>query len=131
MKADYRLLSTQNGVTYFAKVYVESNKTASANVNIYDLIDKNNYNTGEVDSIIKPTWVKAAIEGALDAANKIKSLGLLNNGCNIHIKKIIGSLVDTQEDSIRCASAIATWKSLCPDIPHPKPSLVDGFWVLA
>lgn len=127
--ANYKFLSTKHGVTYFASVYVES-ITGTKETNVFETIKEAKPEKGEVDTTTAPSWVAAAKSGAFSALNTLKSKGLLNDECEIHITKIIGSILDTNEDTVKCASEIATWKTLCPNIQPPVPYFENGIWHL-
>jgi hypothetical protein len=129
MISDFRLLSTIGGVTYFARVWVCS-EDGSDTTEVIDAISEVNPDVGEVNSAMEPLWVNAALQGARDAVAELKKQGLVRNECIVKITKIVGSVLDTRQDVVRCAAAIATWKSLCPKVAHPKPKFESGTWKL-
>ena len=73
-------------------------------------------------------WISAARQGATTCASQLMHSGIIP-GCRITIHSVVGSDRDTTINAMFCASAIATWKGVCPDWTLPEVDDIDGRWV--
>lgn len=82
---------------------------------VFDAIRaKVNEDFGEVSSSSHPSWCQAAIEGASEALAAAERSERIDIWHRIEITKVAGTRVDTTDDAVRCAAAIATWQDLVP-----------------
>jgi len=130
MVSKYKFLRTVDGISYFARVWVEVDLDSGI-VEVVDAIGRNaNSNEGEYDAQTASSWVNAALEGASAAAEYLINAGFIQNGCLVRIMRLVGSIVDSREDVISCAAALATWQAACPHWPLPEPFFERGAWKL-
>jgi len=130
MTSNYKFFQTVSGISYFARVWVEVDLGAGI-VKIIDAIDGNtNPDKGEYNANTAPSWVKAAVAGAGEAVDYLTDTGFIQNGCIVRIVRLVGSIVDSSEDVISCATALATWQAACPQLPLPETFFERGAWKL-
>jgi hypothetical protein len=128
MTNDYKFLRTVDGISYFARVWVNVDIN-SGTVKVVDAIGNNvDPDEGEYNANSAPLWVKAALAGAREAAEYLANAGFAENGCIVHIVRLVGSITDSQEDVVACAAALATWQALCPQLRLPEPVFEKGNW---
>jgi hypothetical protein len=97
--SQYRLLRTRGGVTHFARVAVAIERA-------------------EVGVVVEPgpglaaphAWVSAALRGAREAAEGLSA----GEGLLVRVVLVEGTHVDTREDDVVCAAALAVWRALRP-----------------
>jgi hypothetical protein len=128
MNRDYKFLRTVDGISYFARVSVDV-AIDSGTVKVVDAIGNNlDSGQGEYNANSAPSWVKAALAGAREAAEYLANAGFAENGCIVHIVRLVGSVADSREDVVACAAALATWQALCPQLRLPEPVFEKGGW---
>jgi hypothetical protein len=128
MPNDYKFLRTVDGISYFACVSVDVD-VDSGSVKIVDAIGNNvDPEEGEFNANSAPSWVKAALAGASEAAEYLTNAGFVENGCIVRIVRLVGSVIDSREDVVACAAALATWQTLCPQLRLPEPVFEKGNW---
>jgi hypothetical protein len=103
----YKILRTVGGITYFALVSVRVETCTEGTETIADLSEPDE-EAGEVSSTTEPTWVKAAIAGAMSAVDHLRKAGRIHDEYQIRITRIVGSVLDTRDDVVECAATIAT-----------------------
>jgi len=130
MSSNYTFLRTIGGISYFARVWVEIDIN-SGTVEVVDAIGGNaNPDEGEFDAATSPSWVTAALESVREATEYLTTAGFIQNGCIVRIVRLVGSVVDSREDVVACAAALATWQIVCPQLPLPEPVFANGAWNL-
>lgn len=129
MSTEYRFFTTVAGISYFARVVVEIDRSSNT-VRAIDAIGEVNLDTGETKAALEPGRVQAAIAGAQEALDALIAAKALTGGCLVRITKIVGSVLDTRADTVMCAAALATWKAVCPHSPPPEPVFACGHWTL-
>jgi hypothetical protein len=127
---EHRFMKTVGGITYFARVRFDV-RAEGDELRIADSIPPAvNADAGEVTAATHPGWVAAALEGAREAAHLLRARKSIR-GARIDLVSLIGSVVDTREDVIRCAAHAAVWTALAPHEPPPAFALTGGEWRLA
>jgi len=54
-----------------------------------------------------------------------------NDSYLVKITKVVGTEVDTTEDGVKVAAAIATWRAINPNTSNSEPSpKFDGSWTV-
>lgn len=114
MIGEYKLAIVKNGIGYFANVVVEIELSSENSFVINAIGQQINRGQGEVNAETHSDWIDAAIEGAKDTLRHLERLGNLNR-YTVKITKVMGLEVDTTEDVVRTAAAIATWRAINPD----------------
>jgi len=130
MIADYRFLRTLNHVTYYAHVWVQA-EPAPSDIEVVNGIGPSvAEEDGEFSSETAPAWVEAALEGIRAAAAELIRIGCVPNGLNVKLCRLVGSVLDTREDVVACAAAVATWKAGCPELTPPEIVFSDDRWTV-
>lgn len=124
MMGHYRFLHTR-GRSYFARVWVEAS-AVNGTVEVVDTLpDPVNAEVGEFNRRTAPTWVAAALDGIRQTATYARQACLLGVGCRGELTKLVGSVLDTRDDVVRCAAALAAWDGL--GLPGPASEVeFDG-----
>lgn len=124
MTGHHRFLHTR-GRSYFARVWVEASADGET-VDVVDALpDSVNAEAGEFNRRTAPTWVAAALDGIRQTATYARQTGLLGAGCRVELTRLVGSVLDTRDDVVRCAAALAVWDGL--GLPGPLPEVeFDG-----
>ena len=130
MKANYRFLRVKAGKSYFAQL--ELNVLPDGNGVTFENAspEKPNVDAGEMNVHTAPTWVSAAQEAIRDAVDHARAQGLLPAGCHVRLVKLIGSFVDTRDDVVRCAAALAAWQGVGGTEPRPEAEFDGTTWRL-
>ena len=123
--ATYRFLRTVNGTTYFALVSVHA-EIGCGRIEAIALLGSPDETAGEVSDAAEPTWVEAAIAGALLALNHLCDVGKITGGCQLQITRLVGSVLDTREDVVECAAVVATLLAIDNSYAGIKPTF-DGY----
>ncbi len=113
VSSQFRLLRTRDGVTHFARVAVEIARAPSG---VAVAAGAGLEAPGE--------WLEAALRGAGAAAERLAPGG----GVLVRVVLVEGTHVDTREDAVECAAALAVWGALRPGEAAPEPDLVGGAW---
>lgn len=138
MIGEYKLAKTVEVITdkgrrgtpsFFARVCVEVTPSSRGGVVINAISQSVIRSEGEVNAETHSDWVGAAMEGAKDTLRHLERLADPNS-YTVKITKVIGLEVDTTEDAVRTAAALATWRAINPDSSEPKP-VYDGHWYVA
>jgi hypothetical protein len=66
-----------------------------------------------------PDWVTAALEGIRESLVQARQAGVLTTGCRAVLEELLGTLLDTREDVVRCAAGLAVWEAL--GVPEMAP----------
>ncbi len=128
MKGNCRFLRTKAGKSYFASVGLEVLPDGNG-VTVEDALpQKVDADAGEVNRHTAARWVSAAQAGIHDAVDHARGLGLLAAGCRIQLTKLIGSFVDTREDVVHCAAALAFWQAIGGPEPGPTVAFESEAW---
>ena len=130
MKGHCRFLRVQGGKCYFAHVELDVFPDSNGITLDETMPEKVNADAGEVNEQTAPTWVASAQEGIHAAIDQARPLGLLPGGCRVRLTKLVGSFVDTREDVVRCAAALATWQGLGGPEPGPEAVFNGQVWNL-
>ena len=112
--SEYRFLKSKEGRSWFAKVAVRAAKQADGSRVLQAIPDKVKEGDGEVNMGSCPSWVLAAVEGASEALAVAEQSRRITEHFLVEITRVVGSLVDTNEDVVKCAAALATWQTLFP-----------------
>jgi hypothetical protein len=127
MKYEFRLLKQQNGRGHYACVTVDA-KITETEINVIEAIEEPvNTDNCEVNRKIAFHWVEAALAGAKKCAEILVSQEKIT-GCQVEIKQIKGTVVDTSEEDLFCAGALATWQALRVDEELPTFNFSDNKW---
>lgn len=118
MLGEFKFLKSKEGRTNFAKVTVRVTKSEEKNCVIANIGEKVDWERGEVNMTSDPAWVKAALEGASEALHFAERSRRINDHYLVEITRVVGLLVDTKEDAVKCAAALATWQCLFPGNPE-------------
>lgn len=112
----------------FFGAYVSVNAQLSVEQNnvIHAIGQQINKSLGEVNAETHSDWINAAIEGVKDTLNYLEKLPQ-SKSYLVKIVKVVGTEVDTTEDAVRVAAAIATWRAVHPNSLDPKPTF-NQFW---
>jgi hypothetical protein len=130
MRGRYRFLQTKAGKTYFGRVGLEV-QPGSETMEIVDALpDKVNTEEGEANRHTDPSWVVAALDGIRATMAYAQQMGLQVAGHRVVLDELIGSLVDTRDDVIRCAAGLALWEALNTPRPAPKAEFDGQRWNL-
>jgi hypothetical protein len=73
-----------------------------------------NRDAGEVNMQTGTSWVVAAIDGASEALDYAHRSGKLKDYYLVEIVKVVGKHMDTTDDAVKCAAALATWQHILP-----------------
>jgi hypothetical protein len=133
MKGNYRFLATRDGRTSFAYVEIEASKHTAQPADIAEeLCAIPNTDDGEVNRKSAPSWIDAAIRGIENALAFVQSCGVSLNGWHIRLMKVSGTPVDTREDAVECAAALATVNLMAKTATLPAPQIAfdGGHWVV-
>jgi hypothetical protein len=108
--SSYRFLRVREGITSFALVAVELDPGEAESLVRLRLGDPDE-DAGEVSASSEPGWCGAAERGARRALDRFSGQ-LSSRRCSVTITKIVGSPIDTREDAVEVAAAIATTRAL-------------------
>jgi hypothetical protein len=123
-------MRVQDGSTYFSRVEVEITP-GGAVVEVVDALPEEvDTSNGEVNRLIEPAWVSAALDGIRDVLSRAGQNGPSASGCRAALVRLIGTVADTREDVIRCAAGLAAWNALGADSPAPEAVFDGRRWVL-
>lgn len=130
MTGHYRFLRTKGGRSYFARVGVEI-QAGGEEIEVVDgLPEATNPDKGEVNRHSAPHWVVAALEGIRTSLDHARQSGVLTTGYRAVLDELVGSVVDTREDVVRCAAGLAVWEALgLPDL-SPEAEFDGQKWKL-
>jgi hypothetical protein len=125
MFGQYKLARVNQGIGYFACVHVQVEQSSSK-YQVIDAIETIDKNQCEVNSETHPHWVYLAILGAEEAIEKLKYNDKPTNYI-VKITKLVGTEIDTTDDCIITAAAIATWNAINPNNHTAEPEF-DTRW---
>lgn len=126
MISEYRFLRTKNH-TYFASVKIEA-EILDSGLEIAQDFSKDFLDSSS-DEYIPKIWIKSATRGLKRATSIIFEKEKNVTGLQIKIKQIQWNFVDTTEDAVCCASALALL-NLFPDIFKITEIFFDEKWKL-
>ena len=129
MTGHHRFLHTHHGKSFFARVWVEVHDHGWDEI-VDALPDLVNSEAGEFNRHSAPTWVAAALNGIGQALNHARQTGLLGAVCRLELTRLIGSVLDTRDDVVRCAAALAAWDGLGLPGPGPEAEFNGQSWEL-
>jgi hypothetical protein len=130
MNASFRFLRCKDGKTYFARVGLDVCPNGNG-ITVEDALPpKADADAGEVNANTAPTWVAAARDGIRTAVEHARDRGLVPGGCHVRLTELVGTLVDTREDVIRCAAALAAWQAIGAPEPGPDTAFNGVAWTL-
>ncbi|WP_055073656.1 hypothetical protein [Pseudanabaena sp. 'Roaring Creek'] len=131
MIGEYKLAKVKNGVGYFAYVFVVVEPSLTGE-NLIDHIGQQvDREKGEVNSRTHNDWISAAIDGVYQTLDHLKSL-TSSDSYLVKVSKVIGTEVDTTEDSVKVAASIATWRAIKPNSSEPIPKFdqLENIWTV-
>jgi hypothetical protein len=118
--SEYRLLRTHDGCTSFAKVVVDAQPSSTWTITW----DRFTYNDA---SDPYNGYYNIALEaGASIAVREHELQG--GEPKRIEILALYANPVDTREDAVRCATALATWKALGHSESDANVTFEEGEW---
>ena len=127
MESEFKLLRQLNHRAHFARVTVDAKSTENG-ISIFENIREPIIEgDGEVNRKIGSHWIDAALKGAKECAEVLFSQGKIF-GCRVEIKRVVGLIVDTDEEDIFCAGALATWQALNQNEELPLIHFSDSKW---
>jgi hypothetical protein len=130
MRGHYSFLRTTGGRSYFARVWVEVDPGGET-LDVEDALpERVDPDTGEVNRQSAPGWVAAALEGIQATLAHARQAGILTKGCRVVLEKVVGSVVDTREDTVRCAAALAVWEAFGSPACAPEAEFDGQNWKL-
>ena len=103
-RAEAKFLRVSSGIVCFARVGLDFVPNATGSARIRFAMVEPDRNHGEVDERSAPAWAQAAREGVEQALSILE----LDPARVVSITKLAGTIVDTTEDSVRCAAGLAT-----------------------
>ena len=112
---------------HYARVAVDAEPTARGICIVEvlgEILDEGN---GEVNRKTAPHWVDAALAGAKYCAEVLVSQGKFS-GCRVEVNRVFGVVVDTGEEDLFCAGALATWQALNPNQELPPIHFAENKW---
>jgi hypothetical protein len=112
MKGQYRFLRTTDGKSRFARVCVDVQPGGETTEVVDALPERVDSDAGEINQRTAPTWVAAALEGIRATLTYARQVGVLSTGCRVALEKVVGTVTDTREDTVRCAAGLAVWQAL-------------------
>jgi hypothetical protein len=130
MRGHYRFLQTKRGKCYFAQVWVNVQPGGETFEAVDALPERVDSDQGEVNLRTAPTWVTAALEGIRATLPHARQTGVLATGCLVVLEKLVGSVIDTREDTIRCAAGLAVWDALGSPACAPEAEFDGRSWNL-
>jgi hypothetical protein len=125
MFGQYKLARVNQGIGYFACVHVQVEPSPS-NYQVLDAIETIDKSQCEVNSKTHPHWVYLATLGVEEAIEELKHNDISTNYI-VKITKLVGTEIDTTDDSITTAAAIATWNAINPNNQKAEPEF-DRKW---
>ncbi|ELS30440.1 MULTISPECIES: hypothetical protein [Pseudanabaena] len=131
MIGEYKLAKVKNGVGYFAYVFVVVEPSLTGETVIDEIGQQVDREKGEVNSRTHNDWINAAIDGVYQTLDHLKSL--TSSDCYlVKVSKVIGTEVDTTEDSVKVAASIATWRAIKPNFSEPIPKFdqLENIWTV-
>ena len=130
MKGCYRFLRTRGGKCSFARVWVDVQPGGQI-LDVRDALPEQvDREAGEVNRGSAPTWVVAALEGIRATLVHAQQGGILATGGRAILCKLVGSVIDTREDAIRCAAGLALWDALGSPPCAPEAEFDGQCWKL-
>ncbi|TYQ29937.1 hypothetical protein [Pseudanabaena sp. UWO310] len=113
------------------RVWVEAEPSLIENSVIDAIGQEVNTGLGEVNSRTHDDWINAAIEGAKETLTYLERSSY-NKYFFVKITKVIGTEVDTTEDSVKVAASIATWRAIKPNSSEPIPKFdqLENIWTV-
>jgi len=129
-KGEYRFLLTKAGRTRFARVEVMITLGGDTLEVTNNLPDKADPRSGAMARGFDPLWEEAALEGIREALDRTGHEGTPGAGCHAALTGLVGALVDTTPDAVRCAAGLAAWRALGLDGPEPEPTFDGRLWSL-
>jgi hypothetical protein len=115
MIIEHKFLRTKNGVTSFAAVGVSSRPS-----------DELTIVWSDAASGLRGAYETAAEEGVQLAAREHQRRG--GQPQSVEIASIVETPVDTRSDAVRCAAALAAWKSWGHLEAEASVMFEDGAW---
>lgn len=131
MIGEYKLAKVKNGVGYFAYVFVVVEPSLTGEKVINEIGQQVDREKGEVNSRTHNDWINAAIDGVYQTLDHLKSL-TSSDSYLVKVSKVIGTEVDTTEDSVKVAASIATWRAIKPNSSEPIPKFdqLENIWTI-
>jgi hypothetical protein len=130
MRGYCRFLRTKGGRSYFARVWLEV-LPGGETVKVVDALPESvDPDAGEVNRHTAPGWVAAALEGIRATLAYAQQTGVLVTGCSVALEKMVGSVVDTRDDVVRCAAGLAVWDALGSPGLAPEADFDGQGWKL-
>lgn len=127
MQSEFKLLRQMNARGHYARVTVDAKPTASG-IHISEAFGETlDEGYGEVNRKIAPDWIDAALAGAKHCAETLVSQGKFS-GCRVEVQRVFGVIVDTTEEDLFCAGALATWQALNPNAELPPFHFAENKW---
>jgi hypothetical protein len=123
--SEHRLLTCNEGCCSSAKVVVRVTRQADPSRVVQAIPEQVQAAEGEVNFASFPSWVVAAVQGAAEALARAEQSGRIPGHYLVEVARVVGSLVDTTEDTVKCAAAVATWRALFPTACHEARPQVD------
>jgi hypothetical protein len=130
MTGQYRFLQVKAGRTHFARAWVEALPFRSCTEIENALPEVTEPGSGEVNRHSEPSWVEAALEGMTAAGAAACSRHEPGGGFRLRLIRLLGTVVDTTPDVVRCAAALAAWEAMNLAAP-PEPQFDGREWTLA
>ena len=114
MQSSYKFFKHRNGISAFAEVAISSEPSSD-------------FHVGWADDLVREEqdYRNAVREGVAQAARWHTDLG--GEHASFTICRLVELRVDTKEDAVLCAAAMAAWKAL----GHPESEIefvFDGTW---
>ena len=127
MQSEFKLLKQMNRRGHYARVAVDAEPMTSG-VCIVEVLNENlDEGYGEVNRKIAPHWIDAALAGAKHCAEVLVSQEKFS-GCRVEVNRVFGVIVDTTEEDLFCAEALATWQALNPNQELPRFHFAENKW---
>jgi hypothetical protein len=123
--SEYRLFKCKEGRCSFAKVAVRATRQVGPSRAVQAIPDQLTEGVGEVNMASCPSWVSAAVQGAAEALAVAEQSGRITGHYLVEVTRVVGLLVDTTEDAVQCAAAVATWQTLFPTGCHEARPQLD------
>ena len=127
MQSEFTLLKQANRRGHYARVVVDAEPKANGICIIENLSEHLEEGYFEVNRRFASDWIDAALAGAKHCAEVLVSQENFS-GCRVEINRVFGIVVDTTEEDLFCASALATWQALNPNQDLPPFRFAENKW---
>lgn len=127
MQSEYKLHEVKDKFCHFSRVTVQAELQLSGVEVTDDIREPLDRSQGEVSRKGYSDWIEAALQGAQFCAQALVEQGQIA-GCRVTIVRVVGTDCDTIAHDVFCASALATYQVLRPNVALQAFDFGDGKW---